>query len=91
MPDTRTDLASLALDALGRAVLSDDLLTTIEEYEAIVSAGGTNGWCPGPGMNDGCINNSCNSSENTNCLNLTMCETSMNLSFCHVPRDVPGG
>jgi len=92
MPDTRTDLASLALDALGRVVLSDDLLITIEEYEGTVSAGGNNSNCSGPGpVNWGCINGYCDHQTNEACTNLASCDLATNYANCKQPNQVPGG
>jgi len=92
MPDTRINLASLVLDALGRVVLSDDLLITIEEYEGTVSAGGNNVSCPGPGpVNSGCINGYCDSQMNDACMNLASCDFATNYSTCKQPHEVPGG
>lgn len=91
MPDTRTDLASLALDALGRVVLSDNLLAALGGFEGTISAGGTNVQCGCPGgTNTGCNNTECPGTSNVQCVNSVTCEFATNYVLCTSPRDVPG-
>jgi len=89
-PDSKIDLSGLGLDALGRAVLSDDLLAVIDEFEGPISAGGNNLHCPGPGeINHSCSNDYCDDSVNWGCTNSAACSQALNMSACKQPRDVP--
>jgi hypothetical protein len=72
------DVATLAIDELGRMVLSDDLLAVIEASPHIVSAGANSGCVP----NSGCTNGSCGGSSNQICTN-TVCNGASNTHYCN--------
>jgi hypothetical protein len=83
----------LGLDALGRVVLSDDLLDGIEAGDRIVAGGGdppSNYQCHDPTQpNDHCSNTACDNSANFACMNEWGCGAAANLGLCREPNEVP--
>jgi hypothetical protein len=80
MPRPKIDVASLAIDGLGRVVIPDDLLDKIEACEHILSAG-ANSLCPGS-TNGGCSNGGCGNSSNQECNNSIYCQGAQNHQYC---------
>jgi uncharacterized protein (DUF983 family) len=82
MGNKRVDLSTITLDEIGRAVLSDDILSEIEALVDVPSAGGLNGYCPGS-SNGSCFNTYCNVSSNgANCTNQIECNDAKNFRSC---------
>jgi len=80
MSNKGIDLEKLALDELGRVVLSDEQLAQIEGCESTVSAG-ANLSCGGS-TNGSCTNGSCGSTTNGSCTNQVSCSGATNNRFC---------
>lgn len=82
----------LSLDALGRVVLSDELLDGIDAGDGMVAGGGdppSNFQCHDPTTaNDHCSNTSCDGSANFACTNQWGC-IALNMGVCREPDEVP--
>jgi hypothetical protein len=85
------NLANIALDEFGRAILSDEALEGVEMAFAVVFAGGTNGVCS-DSTNGTCSNQDCsNSSNSSNCSNTDQCLGVTNSRICDGVRQVGCG
>lgn len=73
------DIASLALDELGRVILTDPDLEEFDQAIEITSAGGSNASCHG--SNGPCSNGNCSGSSNTGCSN-SSCDFTVNGNNC---------
>ena len=74
------ELESLALDELGRVVLPDDFVDTIQ-LDALIMTAGANPIC-GDSSNGACTNGTCGSSVNTWCTNSNSCFNTTNRTSC---------
>lgn len=87
MSNVKVDVVALALDELGRVVLSDDRLSEIECSESMIMAG-ANQICGGVNT-PSCTNNVCTGSVNASCTNYGNCWTASN-NRCAAPNEVEG-
>lgn len=79
MSNTPIDVLQLGLDPLGRVVLTDDILDTIDESVHIVSAGANSESCQGT-SNGSCTNSTwCSDTSNGWCTNSLSCSGSGNV------------
>jgi hypothetical protein len=73
-------ISGIALDDLGRTILSDEILEHIENFVDTSSAG-ANLSCTGT-TNGSCTNGFCGGSANTSCTNQTSCMGATNQLGC---------
>lgn len=76
----------LALDHLGRVILTDDILDQLDTTSEVLSAG-ANQSCSGS-TNGTCSNGACGQSTNGFCSNTFACNEASNTRFC---QDSPLG
>jgi hypothetical protein len=76
------DVATLALDELGRTLLPDELLDQIEASESMLSSGGQNACCQCGSTNGGCSNGHCDNTSNGGCINSISCVGATNSHYC---------
>lgn len=88
MSDVKVDVVALALDELGRVVLSDDRLSEIECCESMITAGANHTVCGGTNT-PSCTNNICTGSANASCTNYGNCWLASN-NRCAAPNEVEG-
>ena len=71
MSGERNHLKYLSLDSMGRVVLPNHLIESVEGHEGFISAG-ANWKCDGT-SNSACTNNTCNGTFNGACSNRMQC------------------
>ena len=76
----KLDIVNFCLDEMGRAILTDELLSQIDNFQSAITAG-ANFRCGGT-SNSACSNSSCNGTLNGSCTNSVTCGESTNAIYC---------